>query len=63
MTQYVGYYCYLQKSGKDMEQKLDEWLSSITALKKDQADNQKAMSDKLERLEHDVHEGQEVAAE
>ena len=48
---------------KDMEQKLDELLASITALKKDQDDNQKAMSDKLERLERDVQAGQEVAAE
>ena len=46
-----------------MEQKIDELLASITALKKDQDDNQKAMSDKLERLERDVQTGQEVAAE
>ena len=46
-----------------MEQKIDELLASITALKKDQDDNQKAMSDKLERLERDVQAGQEMAAE
>ena len=46
-----------------MEQKIDELLASTTALKKDQDDNQKAMSDKLERLERDVQVGQKVAAE
>ena len=45
-----------------MEQKIDELLASITALKKDQDDCQKAMSDKLERLECDVQAGQEVMA-
>ena len=46
-----------------MEQKIDELLASITALKRDQDDNQKAMSDKLERLKRDVQAGQEVAVE
>ena len=46
-----------------MDRKLDELLSSITALKQDQADNQKAMRDKLKKLKRDIHAGQDVAVE
>ena len=46
-----------------MEQKLDELLTSIAAMKQTQVENQREMSQKLEQLERDVHAGQDVAAE
>ena len=46
-----------------MEQKLDEVLASITAMKQTQTDNQMEMNQKLEQLERDVHAGQDVATE
>ena len=46
-----------------MESKLDELLASFKDLKETQDANQKEMSEKLEKLEKDVHAGQDTAAE
>ena len=46
-----------------MENKLDELLASFKDLKETQNANQKEMSEKLEKLEKDVHVGQDTAAE
>ena len=46
-----------------MEAKLDELLASFKQLKDTQEANQQKMSEKLEKLEQDVHAGQDTAAE
>ena len=46
-----------------MEAKLDELLDSFKQLKDTQEANQQKMTEKLEKLEQDVHAGQDTAAE
>ena len=49
--------------GYEMEGKLDELLASFKELKETQDANHKELSEKLEKLEKDVHAGQDTAAE
>ena len=55
--------CQRVTRGYEMEGKLDELLASFKELKETQNANRKELSEKLEKLEKDLHAGQETAAE